>query len=100
MTNYYKPLTIGRRHRDLNWINSLVTVHDLQCQCDQPLNHTVIAIFNQEPNLKFNKEDSTLIQKCLTTGDHTGGDVVEEFGGDELETLFADDVFGEDKDAG
>lgn len=95
MSDYYKPITWSRKHCNLNWINSIVTVHDLQCACNNPLKHTIIGIINQEPSIKFNKEESTKIQKCLTTGDQEEGDILENIGEGDLEAFFAAD-FGEE----
>lgn len=95
MTNYYKPITWSKKHRDLDWINTVTAIHDLQCACDQPLEHTIIQITKQEPNLRFSKEDKELIKKCLTGGDQPTTDAVDDFGDGELERLFAEDV-GED----
>lgn len=95
MSDYYKPLTIGQRHKNLNWTNCICALHDLQCQCDNPLEHTIENIVKQEPNLKFNKELSVKIQKCLTTGDDGPVDAVDGFGDGELEQLFAEDDFGD-----
>ncbi len=80
----------------------MVAAHDQYCQCDDPLKHIIIGIIEREPSLKFNKEDSAKLQKCLTIGDHgepgdADGDVLGE--GD-LDRLFAEDVFGETADTG
>lgn len=96
MTNYYKPITWSKKHRDLDWVNAITSIHDLQCSCDTPLEHTINTIVKQEPNLRFTKEDKQLLQKCLTSGDQdTTTDAVDGFGDGELEKLFAEDV-GED----
>lgn len=99
MTNYYKCPPYSQRHKDLNWINSLTAIHDLHCGCNYPLQHTITGIIKQEPTLKFNKEDSDLIKKCLTTGDPGTEDVVDGFGDGELEKLFEGD-FGEEDTTG
>lgn len=96
MSKFYKPITLSAKHKQLNWINGLVSIHDLQCQCDHPLQHTIIGIIDQEPSLKFDEEDSKKIQKCLTSGDPGTEDVVDAFGDGELEALFAEDDTGED----
>ena len=98
MTNYYKPLPYSTKHKNLQWINCICGVHDLHCSCDDPLKHTILGIIDQEPSLKFNKEDTKKIQKCLTTGEDHGEDVVEEFGDGELEKLFEEDIGEEDDD--
>lgn len=99
MSDYYKKLTIGPRHAQLNWTNAIVTLHDLQCQCDDPLCHTIETIVNQEKSLKFSKGLSDKIKPCLTTGEDGAVDVVEDFGDDDLERLFAEDATG-DTDTG
>ncbi len=95
MTNYYKQPTWSDKHKHLDWINTICAVHDLRCACNEPLKHTITGIIRQEPSLKFNKEDSDLIKKCLTTGDPGTEDVVDGFGDGELEKLFEGD-FGEE----
>lgn len=97
MSTYYKQPTWNSRHKNLNWVNSIVSIHDLHCACNDPLKHTILGILNQEPSLKFNKEDSKEIQKCLTTGEDAGENVPDGFGEGDLESLFAED-FGEEKD--
>lgn len=99
MSKYYKPLTISQKHKDLQWINLMVAVHDQHCQCNNPLNHIIIGILEREPSLKFDKEDSAIIQKCLTTADHGEGDG-DVLGDGDLEKLFEQDVFGEHADTG
>ncbi len=102
MSKFYKPLTISYKHKNLQWINLQVAVHDQHCQCDEPLKHIIIGILEQEPTIKFTEDESKIIEKCLTTGgptDHTGddGDVL---GDGELERLFEEDVFGDQEDTG
>ncbi|AUD10247.1 hypothetical protein QKL33_gp1 [Torque teno mini virus SHA] len=99
MTNYYKQPTWSEKHKHLDWINTICAVHDLRCACDQPLHHTIIGIIKQEPTIKFNKEDTKIIQPCLTGGDQDTGDVVDGFGDDELERLFAEDTTTGEDDA-
>lgn len=94
MSSYYKKPSISQKHADLNWINCMVSTHDLHCYCNQPLQHIVASIIEREPEIKFNKETSAKLQKCLTTGDE---DVLDGFGDGELESLFAEDIpAGED----
>lgn len=90
MSKYYKKPSYTSRHQQLQWINTMVSVHDLHCYCDKPLNHIIIGIIDQEPTIQFDKEDSKKIEKCLTTTD--GEDVLDDFGDGELEKLFADDI--------
>lgn len=96
MSSYYKQPPYTPKHKELNFVNAQVAIHDLHCGCNEPLNHIITSIFRQEPSLKFNQEESQLIQKCLTTGDD-GKDVLDDFGDAELEKLFDGD-FGEEDD--
>lgn len=81
------------RQLQLQWVNNIVQTHDLICNCNKPLEHAIYCIFKQEPDLRINKETKELIEKCLTTQD--GGrdvDIVDEFGEEELNALFAEDT--------
>ena len=99
MTNYYKQIQWSQKHKDLNFVNSICSNHDLWCCCNDPLKHTIITILKQEPTIKFDKEDSKIIQKCLTTTEDGGdGDVLDGFGDGELEKLFGEDIGEEDTD--
>lgn len=99
MSKFYKPVTTSLKHRNLQWINGTVHLHDMHCHCNEPLKHLIFGILEQEPHLQFNKEESQQLQKCLTTGDHTedAGDVIGE---GELDRLFEEDVFGEEDHTG
>ncbi len=39
------------------------------CRCDNPLEHTIDTVLQQEPNLRFSEETKKKLQKCLTTSD-------------------------------
>lgn len=89
----YVPVKNSIKNRNLDWINCIVQVHNLQCSCETPLEHTVEEILHQEPNLDYKKPT-----KCPTgTVDQltTEEDV---FGEGSLEALFAEN-FGEEEDA-
>lgn len=98
MSHYQKNIPTSRKSQNLQWINTMVNVHDLKCFCEQPLQHIILGIVEQEPDLKFNPEDSKKIEKCLTTTENGATDAVETFGGDELEQLFAENFGEEDAD--
>ncbi len=68
-------------------------IHDMHCYCDDPLRHTILQILEQEPNIKFNAEDSKIIQKCLTTTEDPTA-ATDVIGEGDLDRLFAEDVFG------
>lgn len=78
------PTTISTKNRKRDWINCIVQVHDLQCECGQPLEHTLQEIYEQEPQLKPTCATGT---DPVTTGE--GGD---GFGDGDLEQLFAEDI--------
>lgn len=84
--SFYKPKNPNTRNGRLDWINCLTQIHDLQCECGKPLEHTIDEIYKQEPSLK---------QKCPGTAE----DIIAEdgFGPGDLEALFDGD-FGENDD--
>ncbi len=99
MSHLYKPLNISLKHKKLQFINGIVHFHDLYCQCDDPLRHTILEIFDQEPHLSFTEAEKNKIQQCLT-GTETGGDGIDALGDGDLEKLFEEDVFGEKDTSG
>lgn len=100
MSDYFKKITTSKRHQNLQWVNSMVNTHDLVCQCDEPLKHIILTIRDQEPNIKFNKEESTKLQQWLTTGDDQDGDAIDGLGDGDLERLFEEDFTADDEDGG
>lgn len=83
------PIKVPPKCRRIDWLNTVVHVHDLTCGCEKALEHTVQEIFLQEPSIK---------EKCLTTGENpsTGGEE-DVLGDGDLDRLFAEE-FGEEKD--
>ncbi len=81
----------------------MVHMHDFFCDCPTPLQHAVILIFQQEPDLDFKPNERDLIKKCLgeptTAATATGPE--EDYGIEEgtLEDLFKED-FGDEDTAG
>lgn len=75
-------------------MNSMVHTHDMFCDCPTPLQHIVILIFQQEPQLDFKPLEIDLIKKCLTgeRGDVTATD----HDADGLEEGTLEDLFKED----
>ncbi len=97
MNRPIKPVNNGKQAQ-INWVNSIVHIHDLQCACDDPLEHTISTIFKQEKNLRFNEQEKAFMQKCLTTTEETTGDKDEDgFGDGDLERIFAQDI-GEEEE--
>lgn len=88
MSNF-KPAKLSRKNLLLDWINSIVQIHNLICECERPLQHTVEEIYHQEPKL-----DAKIPTPCPgSTTDHTTADV--DIGDVDLAALF-DENFGED----
>ncbi len=96
----YQPLKHNTKNAQIQWVNTLVHIHDLQCNCNDPLEHTTTTIFRQEPNLRFTDHEKNLIKRCLTTGEEKdtqdAGDVI---GQGDLDALFAQDFGEEEKDS-
>lgn len=84
------------KHKKLQWLNGTVHMHDMFCQCDEPLKHLMFEILEKEKDIKFTEEEQQQLQKCLSTGDRGApdGDVL---GDGDLDRLFAEDVFGEEE---
>lgn len=86
------------RQQNLKWMNGMVHYHDIFCDCCTPLQHIIILILQQEPELDFKPIEKDLIRRCL--GDTTTAVTAtgpEEPGLEEgvLEDLFKES-FGED----
>ena len=85
---------ISPKNKKIDWINHLVSTHNLICGCEQPLTHTIEEILDQEPNLPF------ACPSCRGTG--TAAATTKEddaFGDGDLEALFAGDFGDAKKDA-
>lgn len=86
--SFSKPVPYNKKQQKLNFVNLIVSAHDLCCGCKNPLKCSVNTICEQEPSIK---------QECLTTitGDTQDGGEEDGFGAGDLEALFAED-FGDD----
>ncbi len=88
--NIIKP-TLSIKHQKKEWINLLVHVHDLQCRCDKPLEHTADIIF-EEPALRLEKSTIENIKKCQdTTAITPVADALDGIDEGDLSALFAED---------
>ncbi len=87
------PVKLSTKNKNYDWINCIVAIHNLQCGCEKPLEHTVEEIFKQEPNLEINTEWHT-----TTTTDRGDNKGVEEdvLGEGDLSALFAEEFTEED----
>lgn len=93
--NIYPPKWTPRQTKN-NWINLLAAIHDTNCECDKPLEHTIEIILEKEKNLRFDDSTNKLLKKCLGTEDTAkDGDAVDGLDAGDLDRLFAD-PFGED----
>lgn len=93
-----EPTKWTPKQQKREWLNFIVHVHDYHCNCNKPLEHTVYNIFEQEKELRFNPQTTSLIKKCLSTDGEDHGDVgttEDALDAGTLEDLFAED-FGED----
>lgn len=87
------------RSNNIKWLNSIVHGHDFICDCSTPLQHAIILILQQEPDIDFTPIEKDIIRKCLgdTTTAVSAGDH-EDFGVEEgvLEDLFKEGIGEED----
>lgn len=101
MTTRIVPTKDSIRQKNIKWMNLLVHSHDIFCDCDSPLQHTLILICQQEPKIELKPIEKDIIKKCLI-GDTTepDGDPADD-GVEEglLDALFKED-FGEEDTAG
>lgn len=89
MSDYVSPKYTPRQ-LNLQQVNTYVAVHDLNCNCKNPLRHIIKQIQQQEPTLKCHH---------FTTAEdgNQDGDVdIDGFGPGELEKLFAEDTAEKD----
>lgn len=101
MSTRLKHAKTSIRGNNIKWLNSIVHSHDFICDCPTPLQHAVILILQQEPEIDFTTPEKDLIRKCLgdTTTAATATDPGPDAFGDEegiLEELFKEDIGEED----
>jgi len=85
---------ISPKNKKIDWINHLVSTHNLICGCEQPLTHTIEEILDQEPNLPF------ACPSCRGTGTAVATTKEDDgFGDGDLEALFAGDFGDAEKEA-
>lgn len=82
----YVPPRYTKKQLTLQTVNSYVSIHDLNCNCKEPLKHIINQITEQEPSLK-----PWLATTTEDTGDQNGDGDIDGFGPGELERLFAED---------
>lgn len=86
MSKLWKPTKLTPRQQNLQTVNTYVNVHDLTCNCNEPLKHIIQQITEQEPSIKKETWFTT-----TDNGENPGGvGDVDDFGEGELEALFAE----------
>lgn len=102
MSTRFIPTKPTLRQQKLQWMNMIAHIHDQKCDCNNPMEHTCMLIFEEEPNLKFNAPEKDLIKKCIT-GETTivenGDQEPDGIGEGELDALFKED-FTEEENTG
>ncbi len=88
MSKFLKPTNNTERNKILQNINCFVSIHDITCCCEQPLKCIIKQIHQQEPNLKFEKQELQSWFTTTETGENRGGEE-EDIAGEELDALFA-----------
>lgn len=101
MTTRIIPTKDSIKQKNLKWMNLLVHSHDIFCDCETPLQHTIILICQQEPEIKLKPIEKDIVKRCLIgeptdTAGTAADDGVEE---GLLDALFKED-FGEEDTAG
>ncbi len=91
MTTFTK-ITASLKNQKLDFVNCMVSVHNLKCECERPLSHIVESILEQEPELQYSK-----CRPTTATGPPEDDDE-DAFGKGDLDLLFAQD-FGDTTDA-
>lgn len=94
MSTRYIPTKDTQKQKKLKWLNLITHAHDIFCDCDEPLTHTIAEILRAEPGIKFNTQEKDLLKSCL--GDTTTTeDALDVIGEGDLDELFKEDI-GED----
>lgn len=91
------PTKYNNKQLQLQHVNTLVSIHDLNCGCNSPLECTILTIYNQEKDLKFTEEEKKKLQTWFTTTEKDTTPEEEGFGDGDLERLFEED-FGDGAD--
>lgn len=80
-------------------MNMLAHIHDTNCDCYNPLEHTIVLILEQEKELKFKAPEKDLLRKCIGDAATAGeGADPDGFTEGDLEDLFKED--GGEENAG
>ncbi len=91
MSDLYKHTYLGKNAQQKQLLNTICGNHDLICNCDEPLKHVCLLIFEKAQPRNFTESQKKLIKKCL--GEEDGDGAADDLGiqdGD-LEQLFAEE---------
>lgn len=81
----YVPPRYSAKQKTLQHVNCYVGIHDISCNCTEPLKHIIKQIISQEPSLK-----PWLATITEDAGHQDGERDIDGFGPGELERLFAE----------
>lgn len=81
----YVPPRYTTRQKNLQHVNCYVGIHDISCNCTEPLKHIIKQIISQEPTIK-----PWLATITEDAGTPDGEGDIDGFGPGELERLFAE----------
>lgn len=90
---YYQKIKRSPRQLQNAFLNGILHLHDLHCDCLEPFKHAVDTIFTEVKPTNFKEETKKKIKQCLGIigTDPTGDAAVEEdIGEGVLEALFSE----------
>lgn len=93
------PLPFTTKKQQLQFINTVIGVHDIACDCLNPAYHS-LKILTQQIGPELQKQEKEQLQKCLGTPDTTEDKDQDGFDVGDLEALFTADTEPEDADTG
>lgn len=91
MSKLLNPTKLTEKQQILQNVNLFTSIHDLSCQCENPLRCIILQIYSQEKGLKINPEEIKQWLTSTAAGETTTGEE-ETFAGEDLDALFADDA--------
>ncbi len=93
MTHLYKPTYLTKNAQQKQLLNTIVGNHDLICNCEEPLKHIGLLIFEKAKPSNFTEEEKKLIKKCLGEEEATGDrDADDGFTDGDLAALFTEEA--------
>lgn len=98
MSSRWIPTKDSKRQKELKWLNGITHLHDIYCNCYNPLTHTATFILEKERKHNFSAPEKQILQQCLTGEDHTvaTADTEDNLEEGDLDTLFQEPFTEED----